>query len=99
MMRLNSRDVKDKRITKAGLAFVAEVHLWSGVIDAGRHLTLKSAQRALAKYPPDVFEGNDDPAKAKKSEKKRLPGLDLRPYQRPHKQNNEYTRLYDRRLN
>jgi len=59
---LTARDIKDKRIELVGQVFVAEVHLMNGVvIPCGRHLTLYSAQVALAKYPPDVFEGVDDP--------------------------------------
>jgi len=60
---LAARDIKDKRITKAGLAFVCEVYLYDGrVIDAGRHLTLYAAQKALSRFPNDVFEGSDDPS-------------------------------------
>ena len=60
---LAARDIKDKRITVAGLAFISEVHLYDGsVIHAGRHFSLPAAQRALAKYPNDVFEGSDDPS-------------------------------------
>jgi len=96
-MKLTGRDIKDKRIFKAGLAFVAEVEFSNGnVTGAGRHLTLVSAQKALAKYPPDVFEGNDDPTKTKRLDKKRQ--LNLKPYQRPRrKEQGEYIRLYDRR--
>jgi hypothetical protein len=62
---LMARDIKDKRIEVAGVAFVAEVHLMDGVvIPAGRHLTLKGAQKELAKYPPDVFGGYDDPTRS-----------------------------------
>jgi len=98
-MKLVGRDIKDKRITVAGLAYVAEVYLWCGrLISAGRHLTLTSAQRALDKYPPDVFEGYDNPAKFagvvenRKATKKHQP----KPYRR--KNNDEYVRLYDRRI-
>ena len=93
-MKLSARDVKDKRIVKAGLAYVAEVHLYGGVIGAGRHLTLVSAQRALAKYPAGIYEGNDDPAKARRRDKKR--GLNLRPFQRPKRLYDDYVRLIDR---
>ena len=99
-MKLTCQVIKDKRIIRAGLAYVAEVHLNSGhVIDAGRHLTLIAAQRSLARYPSDVFEGNDNPAKTRESDKKRKKRTGLAS-RRPHRRKNdgEYTRLFDRRI-
>jgi len=97
-MKLTAREIKDRRIIRAGLAYVAEVHLYNGaVIGAGRHLTLISAQRSLSKYPSEVFEGNDDPTRAKRN-KKRPHGTDLRPYQSHRRQCDNYLRLYDRRV-
>ena len=55
--------VKDKRIERSGLAYIATVDWWDGsVTNAGRHATMKAAQKALEGYPSDVFEGYDDPA-------------------------------------
>jgi hypothetical protein len=97
-MKLVGRDIKDKRIEVAGPAFIARVELWCGrLIGCGRHLTLVSAQKALAKYPPDVFEGYDNPAKMDDVTENRKPAATAPPPTR-RKNNQEYTRLYDRRI-
>jgi len=104
---LTARDVKDKRIMVAGLAFVAEIHLMNGVvIPGGRHLTLRAAQKVLSKYPADVFEGFDDPSRLLSKEiRKRSPGSMRDRYQAATRQirseaecanwDQPYTRLYD----
>lgn len=97
---MDKRNVKDKRIEKAGLAFVASVHLYDGrVLNAGRHATLKAAQKALEKYPPDVFEGYDDPTSERSKEmvKKERDNFQARPKPR-RKKEQDYERLYDRRI-
>lgn len=95
-MKLTSRDIKDKRIERSGLAYVASVHIYKGSpIPAGRHLTLASAQRALAKYPNDVFEGSDDPARCPEHSPVRQTPRAPRPRRKPER---DYTRLYDRRI-
>lgn len=91
---MTPRDVKDKRIERAGLAYVASVHVYDGrVISAGRHITMRSAQIALSKYPNDVFEGCDDPTRSRESFKEK------KPRKAPHRRKEvPYTRLYDRRI-
>ena len=93
-------DIKDKRIIKEGLTFVAEVHWFDGgVVSAGRHMSMKAAQKALSKYPNDVFEGFDNPSGERAlqhmdyvKEKQKI----FAPRSRSKKET-DYTRLYDKR--
>ena len=102
-MRIVTRDIKDKRIELCGQAYVASILMMNGgVLNCGRHLSLKSAQKALAKYPPDVFEGNDNPAAQQDTAKYgRTPLRDEEEYanwETPRrKRSHDYTRLFDRR--
>lgn len=99
-MALDRRNIKDKRIEKAGLAFVATVHLYDGrIMNAGRHATLKAAQRSLARFPPDVYEGYDDPTSNASKEMFRKEKERIQPRSRPRRKSlPEYERLYDRRV-
>jgi hypothetical protein len=107
---LTDRDIKDKRIELCGVVYVASVHLWDGqVISAGRHAGLSGAQRMLAKFPSDVFEGHDNPAgeyatavedakteiKRRDSYEKNQIRLLLQSIAKPDP--SPYERLYDRR--
>jgi hypothetical protein len=95
---MDKRDVKDKRIDKAGMAYVASVHLHDGrVLNAGRHATLKAAQKALERYPDDVFEGYDDPTSDRSKEMFKKERASIKPKPR-RKKLPEYERLYDRRI-
>lgn len=54
----NSRDVKDKSITLENFQYRAHVAYYDGrIVDCGLHLTLPAAQKVLAKYPRDVWDG------------------------------------------
>jgi len=56
----NSRDVKDKSITLEHFQYRAHVAYYDGrVLDCGLHATLPAAQKVLAKYPRDVWDGFD----------------------------------------
>ena len=60
---LDPRNIKDKRIERTGLVYLATVELMDGRrINCGRHVSIRAAQQVLAQYPPDVFEGYSDPA-------------------------------------
>ena len=106
------KDVKDKRILVKGLAFNAEVHWYDGTVtSAGLHATLKAAQKALSRYPDDVWAGYDEPCgekslnhmayvqesnKRKEEERKDdVRECHLKPRR---KSNYNYERLYDRRV-
>jgi hypothetical protein len=95
-------DIKDKRIILKGLAYIAEVHWYDGkMTSAGNHATMKAAQRALAKYPDDVFDGYDNP-----SSDKALAFMEYVRMKNNHKFLSKprrkhypaYERLYDRRI-
>jgi hypothetical protein len=95
---MDKRNVKDKRIEKAGLAFVASVHLYDGrILNAGRHATLKAAQKALERFPPDVFEGYDDPTSDRAILMFKRERATVKPRPR-RKKSSDYERLYDRRI-
>ena len=56
----NSRDVKDKSITLEHFQFRAHVAYYDGrVVDCGLHATLPAAQKVLARFPRDVWDGYD----------------------------------------
>jgi len=100
---MNIRNLKDKRIEKAGMAYVAIIHMYDGQrIHLGRHATLRAAQGALAKYPNDIFEGYDDP-----NDERAVAVMDRARWERTHqgggvayhrKRTPNYERLYERRI-
>lgn len=97
-------NLKDKRIVKEGLVYVAEVHWYDGhVTHVGRFTTLKLAQKALSKFPSDVFEGFDNPsgeramAHMDSVRKERRPPPPRPRARSKKKQLPEYVRLYDKR--
>lgn len=56
----NSRDIKDKSITLENFQFRAHVAYYDGrLIDCGLHASLPAAQKVLAKFPRDVWDGYD----------------------------------------
>jgi hypothetical protein len=96
------KDVKDKRILVQGLVFAAEVHWYDGTVtSAGLHATLKAAQKALAMYPDDVFDGYDNPSSDRATahmetvRKENKVVFHTRPRR---KELPNYERLYDRRV-
>jgi protoheme ferro-lyase len=94
-------NLKDKCIIKDGLAYVAKVYWYDGgTTNAGRHATLKAAQKALERFPNDVFEGYANPSSEKAIEHmedvKRERATFIPKFRR--KVLPDYERLYDRRV-